>query len=96
MHLSRPARQRRCRRMLATMALPMSMAGSGCASAPGGGLAGSSLWWFACLALLMVGAAAFALGQLVARQHAASALRQARQQVQIAERLAQDWRWQTD
>jgi len=56
----------------------------------------TALWLFACLALLLVGALAFAAGLLLARQRHAAALRDARAQAQLLTQLLDVWQWQTD
>ncbi|MEO7854795.1 MAG: ATP-binding protein [Rubrivivax sp.] len=55
-----------------------------------------ALWLFACLALLLVAALAFAAGMLLARKRHADALRDARAQTQLLHQLLDVWQWQTD
>jgi signal transduction histidine kinase len=55
-----------------------------------------ALWWFACLALLLVAALAFGAGMLLARGRHADALREARAQAHLLHQLLDVWQWQTD
>ncbi len=55
-----------------------------------------ALWWFACLALLLVAALAFAAGMLLARSREAAALRDARGETRLLHQLLDVWQWQTD
>ena len=53
-------------------------------------------WLFACLALLLVAAAAFHVGRLRERRQQAQALREARAQHQLLAQVLDVWQWQTD
>jgi signal transduction histidine kinase len=53
-------------------------------------------WLFACLALLLVAAAAFQVGRLRERRQQAQALREARAQHQLLAQVLDVWQWQTD
>ncbi len=53
-------------------------------------------WLFACLALLLVAAAAFVAGRLLERRRQAQALREARARHQLLAPLLDVWLWQTD
>jgi len=53
-------------------------------------------WLFACLALLLVSAAAFHVGRLRERRQQAQALREARAQHQLLAQVLDVWQWQTD
>ncbi len=57
---------------------------------------GASLWLFACLALLLVAAAAFGAGRLLERSRQSQALREARARGQLLDQLLDVWQWQTD
>jgi signal transduction histidine kinase len=56
----------------------------------------TALWLFACLALLLVGAAAFGAGRLLERSRQGQALREARAHGQMLSQLLDVWQWQTD
>jgi len=62
-------------------------------TSPASGAAG---WLFACLALLIVAGAGFALGRLQERARQRAALREARAQAQLLPQLLDVWQWQTD
>jgi len=56
----------------------------------------AALWLMACVALLLVAAAAYAAGRLQQRARHLQALREARAQGQLLAQLLDVWRWQTD
>jgi signal transduction histidine kinase len=56
----------------------------------------SFAWLFACVALLLAAAAAFATGRLLERRRQQRALREARAQAQLLHQVLDVWRWQTD
>jgi len=57
---------------------------------------GTAAWGFVALALVLVAALAFIAGLLLARQRAATALREARAAAREGAALVDAWRWQTD
>ena len=86
-----PAAWRPAARGLATLALlPWS---SGCAE---GRAADGAFWWFASVALLLVAAGAFVLGQTLERQRQRRDLHRTRSALQRIEALQSSWQWRTD
>lgn len=61
-----------------------------------GAAGGFGAWLFGTAALGLVAAAAYAVGSLRARRDSEAALREARQQRQLAASLLEGWVWQTD
>jgi len=74
------------------MLLPGLLSLAGCSETA----ASASLGLFGSLALLLVGACAYALGTLRARRSGENALRAARRDTQLMTELLDTWSWQTD
>lgn len=91
-HRGRFRRGPSCVARLAASGLPLLLAACGGAE----GAEGAGVWFFASLAMVLVGAAAFVLGSLVERRRGEQALRAARAELRSGRQLDRGWSWQTD